>query len=604
MATTSGQDSKTAGRRLLAAALVPLGIVILRMSAGLVPVADHPAVLLVLVAFSGLIGGVLIGLFAAALQLIYCIWLFSGAAGASQAMAQLHWPLGGLAELALSQLETSRVLTYLVAAPGVAIAAGLYRNMLDSRRQLTTAREKFTNMIFEQAGVAIAYSDLGGHILRCNRMYSELVGRSPDEVVGMNFKDLVDPRDREENWTLSRQLLAGETGTFTLVNRYIRKDGTSVWSRKVVTLIRTETGEPRNLLLFATDITGEIALRNELEQSEANYRSLWESSGNPNFLVFGPEFRIEVANRAAVRFLGAQDQVQLAALRLSDLSPERQEDEELSTLKEKRLLEAALRDETATSEWHFRLLDGRDAHATISLTRIEVQGRIGLLCSAVDITDRVQLARHQADAGRRLAEEVNARTAELEDVTYELHLAQSVGGMGSFSVDPVAGTFSCSPETARILNLDEYDRIEIGKWTAKVHPDDLPAVYRAWENALAGDAFDITYRIVVPEGIRHVKAGARFKRDETGKVVFAIGALLDLTSLLANREKNVLKAYRGRVDGLLAATAAVQADAEQNVETDIRKLAGDMHQQFPDWSSDDIEAVILQAMATIKGSKR
>lgn len=573
----------TTGTRLVAATLVPLGIVTFLVAPDLLPVPEQRAVLLALVAFGGVLGGLWIGLLAAALLLIHWLWPLSGAHAADAAA-----PLAGT------------FITGLVLAPLVAIAAAGCRRLLDNRRGLTTAQEKLANTIFEQAGVAIAYADAAGQILRCNRNYADLVGRTRDEVVGMNFKELVDPRDREENWTLSRQLLAGLTDKFTLVNRYIRKDGTSVWSRKVVSLIRTEAGEPSHLLLFATDISDEMALRADLEQSEANYRTLWESAGNANFLLFAPEFRIEQGNGAAVRLFGARDETQLSTLRLADLSPERQDDGELSTDKERKLLAEALRNGSSTCEWLFRSPDGKEAYASINMARVESLGRVGLQCSALDITDRVLLSRHQADARRLLAEEVNARTAELEDVTYELHLAQSLGGMGSFSLDLVSGTFSCSPETARILNLDAFDKIPTNEWTAKVHPGDLQGVLQAWEKAVGGAPFDVTYRVMVPEGVRHVKTGARIKRDEQGHPISAIGALLDLTSLLANREQSVLRAYRGRVDGLLAATAAVQADAEQKIETDTRKLADSLLRQFPDWSAGEIDAVIEQAIATIK----
>lgn len=592
MAIGRGLLHEKTGARVAAAALVPAAIAIIHAVPNDMPVAGQLAVLLALVAFSGFLGGLWIGLAAAAMQLAYSFWLLSGAGAAVGAVR--------LFDLAQSQHSGGTLLTYLVAAPTIAIAAGWCRHRLESSRRVTTAQERLANTIFEQAGVAIAYADLNGCILRCNRMYSEIVGRTQDEVIGMNFKELVDPRDRDENWTLSRQLLAGVTDKFTLVNRYIRKDGESVWSRKVVNLIRTEAGQPSHLLLFATDISDEMALRAELEQSEANYRALWESSGNANFLLFAPDFRIEQENQAAVRLFGVWDRPDLSTLGLADLSPERQDDGELSVDKERRLLAGALRDGTATFEWLFRSPDGAEAYATVNVTRVKSLGRVGLQCSAVDITDRVLLSRHQADARRLLAEEVNTRTAELEDVTYELHLAQSLGGMGSFSLDLVSGTFSCSPETARILNLDAFDRIPIPEWTARVHPSDLQAVQRAWEKAVGGAPFDVTYRVVLPEGVRHVKAGARFKRDSDGNPTSAIGALLDLTSLVANRDQSVLRAYRGRVDGLLAATAAVQADAEQKIETDTRRLADSLLEQFPDWSAEEIDAVIAQAIATIK----
>jgi PAS domain S-box-containing protein len=603
MATTPELLRDRTGLRLLAAALVPLGIAILRLTSGSVQVPDEPAVLLTLVVFSGLLGGVWIGLLAAALQLLYALWFFSGAEAAAGAAPIVQWSLGKVFGLALSPADAKRFIVYAITSPVVAIAAGLSRRKLDKSRRSTTTQEQFANTIFEKAGVAIAYADLDGHILRCNQFYADMVGRSQAEVVGMNFRDLVDPRDREENWTLSRQLVAGLTDKISLENRYIRKDGVSVWARKVVTLIRDGAGDPGHLLLFATDLTEEMALKADLERSQANYRTLWESAGNANFLVFAPGFTIERANEAAVRFFGARDPFDLASLRLADLSPATQDDGEVSAEKERRLLDDALRDGSATAEWLFRSRDGREAYATLKLARIDADGRAGLQCSALDITDRVLLSRHLADAQRLLAEEVNARTAELEDVTYELHLAQSLGGMGSFSVDLVAGTFSCSPETARILNIEDFDQIKNAEWAAKVHPGDRPAVIQAWQRAIEGAPYDVTYRIMVPGGVRHVKSGARFKRDGNGKAISAIGALLDLTSLLAKRDQTVLRGHRARVDGLLAATAAIQADAELNIDTDTGTLAASLLQQFPDWTAEELETVIEQAIATIKGTR-
>lgn len=591
-------------KQLLAAALMPIGIFLLSSTSAYTHLSDLSAVLLTLVVFSGLLGGMWIGLWAAALQLIYTLWVFARVEIAESITPYIHWSFVDVFHISLSEPETKTLITYLIAAPVVAIVAGLSRYKLETTRNLTAAQERFTNTIFEQAGVAISYSDVGGTILRCNKTYSDIVGRSQDEVVGMNFKDFVDPRDREENLTFARQLLAGLTDKFTLENRYIRKDGNSVWSRKIVTLIRTDAGEPSHILAFATDITHEMALKAHLKKSEANYRTLWESSGSAKFLLFSPEFRIEQANGAAVHLFGARDQQQLSTLRLSDQSPERQDDGEKSADREQRILEDALRDGGATFDWHLRTSEGKDVHININVTRVEALGRIGLQCSATDITDRVLLSQHQANAQRRLAEEVRERTAELEDMSYELYLAQTVGGMGSFSVDLMTGTFSCSPEAARILNIEQFDKIQNAEWSAKVHPADRQAVIDAWRKAVDGAPYDVTYRIVVPDGVRHVKSGARFNRDSNGKAVSAIGALLDLTSLLADRDKNVMRGHRVRVDGLLAATAAVQADAEQNIETDRRKLAESLLKNFPDWKAEELDAVIEEAIATIKGPRR
>ena len=133
----------------------------------------------------------------------------------------------------------------------------------------------------------------------------------------------------------------------------------------------------------------------------------------------------------------------------------------------------------------------------------------------------------------RLAEEVQSRTAELEDITFELHLAQSIASMGSFSFDNPSGKYSCSPEAARLFDLQTCDGFEIDEWLSKVHPDDREFVNDAWARALVGAPYDKTYRIVVPGGIRSIGAGARFRRDSEGKALSAVGSLLDVMNAVA-----------------------------------------------------------------------
>lgn len=456
--------------------------------------------------------------------------------------------------------------------------------------------------VIESLPDSLNLKDASGRFIIANEATADLMNASSAaDLIGKTDFDFY-PREVAEHFLLDEREVMAKGVPRVLEQVAILKDGKRVTLSTLKVPVRDAKGALIGLITHNRDIS---ALKDDLEHSEAKYRLLWENSSTANFLALPPNFTIEQGNEAVVRLFGARDRSQLEALRLADLSPEMQDDGQISAERERRLIDDALRDGSATSEWLFSSLDGRKVYSEVKFNRVNSNGRIGLQCSVTDITDRVLLSRHQADARRLLAEEVNTRTAELEEATYELHLAQSVGSMGSFSADLASDSFSCSPETARILDLQEFDNIATAEWSARIHPGDRQAVSEAWKKAIEdGAPYDITYRILVPAGVRHVKSGARFKRDSTGRAVSAIGALLDLTSLLANREESVLKVHRARVDGLLAATAAIQADVDQNTNTDPRELADRLLRQFPNWSAEEINAVIQEAIATIKDRRR
>jgi len=56
--------------------------------------------------------------------------------------------------------------------------------------------------------------------------------------------DVTHPDDRDESRYLGQRLVAGESDVFDVEKRYIRKDGTIVWARVTVNLIRDASAGP------------------------------------------------------------------------------------------------------------------------------------------------------------------------------------------------------------------------------------------------------------------------------------------------------------------------------------------------------------------------
>ena len=108
---------------------------------------------------------------------------------------------------------------------------------------------------------------MDGRFIDSNPRFSEILGYSEAELRNITFAELTHPDDREVTIAAVRQLIAGEIPEYTLEKRYLRKDGSVVWSLTTVTLMKDAIGEPMRFIGVIEDITArkaaEAALREE-----------------------------------------------------------------------------------------------------------------------------------------------------------------------------------------------------------------------------------------------------------------------------------------------------------------------------------------------------
>lgn len=141
----------------------------------------------------------------------------------------------------------------------------LFSEVITARRQaeieLHKSEEHFRK-IFENAVAGIAIKDMAGKFQHCNTAYCNLLGYGIEELRQIEISALVHPDDREAIMSKIHQLQAGRLPHFEIENRYIRKNGESVWARKYVSTLSDEYGKPALLLTIVIDIT-------ELKNAEA-----------------------------------------------------------------------------------------------------------------------------------------------------------------------------------------------------------------------------------------------------------------------------------------------------------------------------------------------
>jgi PAS domain S-box-containing protein len=118
---------------------------------------------------------------------------------------------------------------------------------------------------FEQAAVGVAHVTPDGHWTRVNGRFCEMLGYTEGELLGGTFQDITYPEDLPVSVDGTRTLLAGETPTIRLEQRYVRKDGTVFWGNLTVSLLRDAAGAPQYFISVVEDISArkrvEAALR-------------------------------------------------------------------------------------------------------------------------------------------------------------------------------------------------------------------------------------------------------------------------------------------------------------------------------------------------------
>lgn len=137
-------------------------------------------------------------------------------------------------------------------------------DLIAARDNLRRVETLFRNT-FEQLPVGIAYAHRDGQLFRCNHALAQMLGFSVTELESRAMADLTHADDIERSDTEIRRLWDGESDSYALEARYLRKDQTVAWVRATGSLVRDADGAADYAVAFIEDIssrkTTELALR-------------------------------------------------------------------------------------------------------------------------------------------------------------------------------------------------------------------------------------------------------------------------------------------------------------------------------------------------------
>jgi PAS domain S-box-containing protein len=163
---------------------------------------------------------------------------------------------------------------------------------------LRESEERF-RATFENAGSGMALVDLQGHPIKTNPALRQMLGYSEEELSRMAFTEFTLPDDREVDWGLYRELIAGKRDKYEIEKRYLKKGGGVVWGLLIVSLVKDRQGLPMYAVGMVQDIT-------ERKRAEEQLRLMQFSVDHASDAItwVDSQSRIVYANEAASRSLG------------------------------------------------------------------------------------------------------------------------------------------------------------------------------------------------------------------------------------------------------------------------------------------------------------
>jgi len=248
-------------------------------------------------------------------------------------------------------------------------------------------------------------------ILDWNQAATDIFGFTKKEVIGRHITENILPDiTRESVDVIWDDLIHGRGGERS-TNENKTKDGRTILCEWYNTSLFDLDGNVTGVASLVDDVTERIRTENELKRSNLRFRSLFDLSPDPAWIIDNNRF-VE-CNQAAVTMLGYKNKGEFLDTHPSELSPKYQPDGEESFSKAEKMMALAVKKKVHRFEWVHTKADGKDFFAEVTLSVITLDGDNLIYCAWRDISDRKQADEELEKHRDHLEELVEERTVDL-----------------------------------------------------------------------------------------------------------------------------------------------------------------------------------------------
>jgi PAS domain S-box-containing protein len=283
-------------------------------------------------------------------------------------------------------------------------------------------------------------------------------------------------------------------------------------------------------LILAQDVTQQVEAEQRLQQSEENYRLLFDNNPLPCLIYGIKDFAIIRANEHAEEFYGFTAE-EFKKLHIYDLWPEELKEQQLAELRN------VLHQSFHSRVWRHKNIRGESIPVEINSEYILYEDCQARILVVKDITDQVQAEHALKESNERF----KLATRATSDAIYDRDLQTNdlYWGEGLHTL------FGYNPR-----------EVSVEIWESYIHEEDREMVHKSIAAAIESwrrRHWKMEYRFLRHDGTyRYVFDRGFIVRDEAGHAIRLIGAMQDITDQ-KEKEKQLLESNE-RFDIVMQAT--------------------------------------------------
>ncbi len=243
-------------------------------------------------------------------------------------------------------------------------------------------------LIAENISEVITLLDFDFNIIFISPSIESMLGYSYKELLGKNVSEVVTPdsiKSAKELLNKEMNLVLQSKGEFEIKRKIILEqikiDGTHIFVENSASLIFDEKGNPKYILVIARDVTEQLKLQEELQQSEEKFKKIFQTIPDPVTITSIEDGTYLEVNKAFEETTGynRDEVIGKSALDLHIWENEKDRGKLLKELKEK--------GEVGGLEVKFKMQDGRVIDALIAGSYIKIGSEKYLLLISKEITE-------------------------------------------------------------------------------------------------------------------------------------------------------------------------------------------------------------------------
>lgn len=288
--------------------------------------------------------------------------------------------------------------------------------------QALCENEERLRLVFNQQFQFIAVLSADGVVLDINDLPLKVQGASREDYLGRPFWQSPGWKEMPDWQQIikSRVLAALESADpVHAEDEFLAADGSRHYATATYTAIRDADGSARYVLVQASDVTERRQVEESLRRSEVRFRKLVEHAPEAVVLLDVDDGLFFMLNRAAEKLFRCPSSELIGKSPL-DLSPERQPDGRPSEVAAGEYIQQACDGGMPCFEWVHCDMDGRHVLCEVRLLALDVDDRLVVRGSILDISDRKR-------AERALHESENLFRGAFEDAVTPCALLESNG---------------------------------------------------------------------------------------------------------------------------------------------------------------------------------